>query len=117
MIQKVLSALGHLEASSSMCNESEFFDLGSDEDVCLSLVPVVSRPVVASCDFVRCNASLCDEGFVECDVDVSVRFQFSTFTNCSSNSIHQPNLAAGSWQEWSGWNKKWDELEGEKTNW
>ena len=69
----MLRALSHLEASSSMCNESEFFDRGSDEDVCLSFVSVVFRPVVASCDFVRCYANLLDEGFVECDVDVSVR--------------------------------------------
>ena len=61
---EVLGVSSHLEASlelilsDSMCNECEFFGLDSDEDVCLSLVSVVSSPLVASCDSARCGENL-----------------------------------------------------------
>ena len=82
--------------------------------------------------WVLCGTDMCleeswERGSVEQDVDVSVRnqhFQFGVhrFSDVSSDVERaQSQMAAGSWQEWSGWktsdsswgegawNKKWKE--------
>ena len=75
----------------------------------------------------KCGAEMwCEEGVVKHYVDVSVRDQLPPFTRCFFTGTTQPNTAAGSWQEWSGWktsdrswgegvwNEKRGKLEGEK---
>ena len=79
-----------------MCNECEFFCLDSNEDVCLSLVSVVSSLVVASCGSARCDENLFEEGF---DVDVSVRNQFSLFTKFLQTHFSAWILARVEWLE------------------
>ena len=62
--------------SSPMRNECELFQLNSDDDMCLTFVSVVPCPVVDPCDFASCDENLWEEGFVEFDMNVSVRNQF-----------------------------------------
>ena len=79
--ERCLGVSSHPEApselilSSLMRNECEFFHFDSVEDVCLSLVSVVSSFVVASCDSARCHENICGRKVVSI---VMLMFRFTT---------------------------------------
>ena len=90
-----------------MCS---FFELNCDQDMCLSLVSVVSSPVVASCESACCVEEQCErEKGVICNFSVHsdqcLQPSENPFVDGSINlrRKEQLKMAAGSWQEWRGW--------------